>query len=137
VSTTAPGTAGYSGKPLPEKLGLKPGLTVYVDGGPADLDELLGGASYTTRLPKHVDVTLLFATSRARVLERLPVVVERTSTVGMVWVCWPKRASKVSTDLSDDVVRGLRLSAGLVDVKVVAVDDTWSGLKLVRRLRDR
>ena len=126
-----------TGRPLVEKLGVRPGLTVYVDGGPPHLDELLGGAAYTTRLPRQVDVTLLFATSRDRVRKRLPLVVARTVPNGMVWVCWPKRASKVPTDLDDNAVRELGLSAGVVDVKVVAVDETWSGLKFVRRLRDR
>jgi hypothetical protein len=122
---------------LVEKLGVKPGLRLYVDGGPPHLDELLGGAPYTTRLPRSIDMALLFVTARARLEKRLPVVVERTVSNGMVWVCWPKRASRVPTDLDDDTVRRTGLAAGLVDVKVVAVDDVWSGLKLVRRLRDR
>ena len=130
-------THGYSGTPLPQKLGLKPGLTVYVDGGPDHVDELLLGSTYTSRLPKQIDVTLLFTTSYARLAKRLPVVLERTVTNGMVWVCWPKKASKVPTDLDENVVRDFGLASGVVDVKVAAVDATWSGLKLVRRLRDR
>jgi hypothetical protein len=137
VSTAAPGTAGYSGKPLPEKLGLKPGLTVYVDGGPDHVDELLGGAPYTTRLPKQVDIALLFTTERKRLEKRLPAVVEHTVTNGMVWVCWPKKSAKVPTDLDENVVRRTGLDLGVVDVKVAAVDATWSGLKFVRRLADR
>jgi hypothetical protein len=128
---------GYSGKPLSEKLGLKPGLVLYVDGGPPHVDELLDGAPYTTRLPRQADITLLFTTDRTRLEKRLPTVIERTVVNGMVWVCWPKRASKVPTDLDENVVRELGLAAGVVDVKVAAVDDTWSGLKFVRRLRDR
>ena len=116
-------THGYSGTPLPQKLGLKPGLKVYVDGGPDHLDELL--------------VTLLFTTSFARLEKRLPVVIERTVGNGMVWVCWPKKASKVPTDLDENVIRDLGLASGVVDVKVAAVDATWSGLKFVRRLKDR
>ena len=130
-------THGYSGTSLPQKLGLKPGLVVYVDGGPEHLDELLGGSTYTTRLPREIDVTLLFTTSFARLEKRLPVVIERTVSNGMVWVCWPKKASKVSTDLDVNVIREFGLAAGVVDVKVAAVDATWSGLKLVRRLKDR
>lgn len=130
-------THGYSGTPLPQKLGLKPGLVVYVDGGPEHLDELLGGSSYTTRLPRRVDVTLLFSTSLTRLQKRLPLVVERTVGNGMVWVCWPKKASKVPTDLDENVVRELGLATGVVDVKVAAIDATWSGLKFVRRLKDR
>jgi hypothetical protein len=130
-------TPGYSGKPLTEKLGLKPGLKVYVDGGPPHTDQLLGGTPYTTRLPREVDVTLLFTTGLSRLEKRLPVVIERMVTNGMVWVCWPKKASKVPTDVDENDVRRAGLAAGLVDVKVAAVDDTWSGLKFVRRLSDR
>jgi len=130
-------TPGYSGKPLTEKLGLKPGLKVYVDGGPPHTDQLLGGTPYTTRLPRRVDVALLFTTGLSRLEKRLPVVIERTVTNGMVWVCWPKKASKVPTDVDENDVRRAGLAAGLVDVKVAAVDDTWSGLKFVRRLSDR
>jgi hypothetical protein len=132
-----PATAGYSGKPLTEKLGLRPGLRLYVDGGPAYVDELLDHATYTTRLPREVDMTLLFATSRNRLDKRLPLVVEHTSPAGMVWVCWPKKASKVPTDVDENVVRSTGLALGVVDVKVAAVDDVWSALKFVRRLRDR
>jgi hypothetical protein len=130
-------TAGYSGKPLPEKLGIKPGLHVYVDGGPPHTAELLGGAPYVTRLPKRADITLLFTAERSRLEKRLPLVVARTVTNGMVWVCWPKKAAKVPTDLDENVVRQLGLDLGVVDVKVAAVDETWSGLKFVRRLEDR
>ena len=130
-------THGYSGTPLVRKLGLRPGLTVYVDGGPPDVDGLLTGSTYTTRLPRRVDITLLFSDSLARLERRLPLVVERTVADGMVWVCWPKKASKVPTDLDENVVRDLGLASAVVDVKVAANDATWSGLKFVRRLRDR
>jgi len=128
---------GYSGKPLVEKLGIRPGHVVYVDGGPAHTAELLDGAPFTTRLPRHVDITLLFSARRSRLERRLPAVLERTVTDGMVWVCWPKKASRVATDVDESVVREVALAVGVVDVKVAAVDATWSGLKLVRRLRDR
>ncbi len=128
---------GYSARPLVDKLGVKPGLTVYVDGGPPHTAELLDGAPYTTRLPKRADITLLFTTDMSRLRKRLPLVVERTVTDGMVWVCWPKKASKVPTDVDENTVRAFALDVGVVDVKVAAVDETWSGLKLVRRLRDR
>ena len=124
---------GYSTRSLVDKLGVKPGLTVYVDGGPPHTAELLDGAPYTTRLPKHADITLLFTTEMSRLRTRLPLVVERTVTDGMVWVCWPKQASKAPTDVVEDVVRDVLLPTGLVDVKVAAVDETWSGLKLVVR----
>ena len=130
-------TPGYSGKPLIEKLGIKAGMKVYVDGGPTHTDQLLQGTDYTTRLPREVDVTLLFTTRMSRLEERLPVVIERTVVNGMVWVCWPKKASKVSTDVDENDVRRAGLAAGVVDVKVAAVDETWSGLKFVRRLSNR
>lgn len=130
-------THGYSGTPLLQKLGVKPGLKLYVDGGPPHVDELLLGSTYTTRLPRQVDITLLFTSSLARLEKRLPVVVERTVPNGMVWVCWPKKASRVPTDLDENRIRDFGLASGVVDVKVAAVDGTWSGLKFVRRLRDR
>jgi hypothetical protein len=130
-------THGYSGTPLVAKLGLKPGMNVYVDGGPDHVGELLAGSTYTSRLPRRIDVTLLFGTSRRRLEQRLPVVLERTAVDGMIWVCWPKKASRVPTDLDEGVVREVGLATGFVDVKVCAVDATWSGLKFVRRLRDR
>jgi hypothetical protein len=130
-------THGYSGKRLVDKLGVKPGHTVYVDDGPDHTADLLDGAPYITRLPRQADVTLLFVTALSRLQQRLPLVVERTVTDGMVWVCWPKKASGVPTDLDGNVVREVGLALGVVDVKVAAVDETWSGLKFVRRLRDR
>lgn len=129
--------AGYSGKPLVEKLGLKAGLVVYVGQGPPHVGELLSGATYTTRLPKHVDVALTFHDARRTLERRLPVLLDHLATNGMIWVCWPKRASGVPTDVTEDVVRDVALPLGLVDVKVAAVDATWSGLKLVRRLSAR
>jgi hypothetical protein len=131
-------TAGYSGKPLAEKLGIRPGLKVYVD-APGREDERLdlGGAAYITRLPKQADIILTFCTDRARLDQRLPTLIERTVVNGMIWVCWPKKASGVPTDLTENVVRDTGLAAGVVDVKVAAVDETWSGLKFVRRLADR
>jgi hypothetical protein len=129
--------SGYSGKPLVDKLGIRPGLKVYVDQPPSYVDELLAGAPYTTRLPKRADIVLVFVTERSRLERRLPTLVERTVTNGMIWVCWPKKAAKVGTDLDENVVREIGLAAGVVDVKVAAVDETWSDLKFVRRLRDR
>ena len=129
--------AGYSGTPLPQKLGTKETHTVFLDGVPAtvDLGDLPGRV--VRRLPRAADVTLTFHDSRAALAKRLPTLLERTVTDGMVWVCWPKKASRVPTDLTEDRVRELGLSLGFVDVKVAAIDETWSGLKFVRRLADR
>jgi len=129
--------AGYSGKPLVDKLGLRPGLTVYVGQGPSYVDELLADASYTTRLPRRVDVAVTFHDAHRTLERRLPTLLEHLVPAGAIWVCWPKRASGVATDVTEDVVREVALPLGLVDVKVVAVDQTWSGLKLVRRLSER
>lgn len=112
-------------------------MKVYVDGGPSGTDALLAGTPFTTRLPRQVDVTLLFTTELARLERRLPAVIDRTVSNGMIWVCWPKKASKVPTDVDENDVRRAGLAAGWVDVKVAAVDETWSGLKFVRRLADR
>lgn len=125
--------AGYSGTPLPKKIGIKDGLVVFLDNAPATL-ELTGTH---VRLPREFDVAVTFHTSAAPLTRRLPQLIERMATAGMIWVCWPKKASKVPTDLNDGVVRELGLSLGVVDVKVAAIDEVWSGLKFVRRLRDR
>jgi hypothetical protein len=133
--------AGYSGTPLAKKIGIKDEHVVLLDAAPADLDLDTGGARVVTRLPAAVDVTLTFHTSYDALVRRLPTLFERTSTAGMVWVCWPKKAAQKAqglvSDLDENRVRGLGLELGFVDVKVAAVDDTWSALKFVRRLADR
>jgi hypothetical protein len=132
--------AGYSGTPLITKLGIKDAHTVLLDGLPETVDlGDLGAAHVVRRLPRAavLDVTLTFHRERARFERRLPPLIGRTVPNGMIWVCWPKRASGVPTDLTEDVVRAVALADGVVDVKVAAIDETWSGLKLVRRLADR
>jgi hypothetical protein len=138
--------AGYSGTPLVRKLGIKDDHVVLLDGAPADLDlGDTGGAHLVRRLAHTADVTLTFHTAYDDLAKRLPTLFERTSTAGMVWVCWPKQAAQKSarnpdgltSDLDGNRVRELGLELGFVDVKVAAIDDTWSGLKFVRRLADR
>lgn len=134
--------AGYSGTPLARKLGIADESIVFLDNPPAELDlGDVGAARVVRRLPSTVDLTLTFHTSQARLERRLPVLFEPTSTAGMVWVCWPKKAAQkrlgLTCDLDDSVVRALGLDLGFVDVKVAAIDEVWSGLKFVRRLRDR
>jgi hypothetical protein len=128
--------AGYSGTPLQKKLGFKPGMTVVYLDAPAHLDDLLGdlvGVTVKRSLRGRADLVMCFVTER-RALERGAARLrEAVAPDGMVWVCWPKRASKVETDMTEDVVREVLLPTGLVDVKVAAVDETWSGLKLVVR----
>ena len=128
--------AGYSGTPLPTKIGIKPGLTVFLDNAPDSLAEQGVHATHL-RLPKQFDVALTFHYSAATLTRRFPQLIERMTTAGMIWVCWPKKASKVPSDLDDNVVRRIGLDLGLVDVKVAAIDEVWSGQKFVRRLVDR
>jgi len=132
-------TAGYSGTPLPQKLGLKPGMRFVALNGPPELNVILAGAPDLHRLARIAtfDCALAFATTESvltTVFTKLP---PKLVDAGMIWIAWPKRTSGVATDLTEDVVRGAGLAAGLVDVKVCAIDTTWSGLKFVRRLRDR
>jgi len=143
--------AGYSGTPLVRKIGIKDDHVVLLDGAPGDFELAdTGGAEVVRRLPpasrgRSLDVTLTFHTSYAALAKRLPQLFDRTTTAGMVWVCWPKKAAQRSarnpqglvSDLDENRVRDLGLELGFVDVKVAAVDDTWSGLKFVRRLADR
>jgi hypothetical protein len=126
-------TAGYSGTPLPAKLGIKAGTRVLLDGIPDDVP--LDGHRRPGRDP--YDVVLLFAPDAARLHARWPVLVPRVTTAGRLWVCWPKKSSGVPTDLTENGVRDFGLAEGLVDVKVCAIDATWSGLAFVRRVRDR
>lgn len=133
-------TAGYSGTPLPAKLGIRPGSRVLVDRAPADLplDPLPGGVTVHRRPgAEPYDVVLLFAADSGRLQARWPVLVGRLTSAGRLWVCWPKKSSGVPTDLSEAGVREFGLAQGLVDVKICAVDATWSGLAFVLRLRDR
>ena len=127
--------AGYSGKPLPVKLGVKPGSRVLVTGAPAGftLD-----CPHDTRAGKQpYDVLLLFCPSVAHLERGWAKSAERITVNGALWVAWPKRSSGVATDLTEQGVREYALDHGLVDVKVCAIDATWSGLKMVRRLSDR
>ncbi len=129
--------AGYSGTPLAQKLGIKPGFRVKVTAAPPNYAELVAplpdGASLAPNLKPPVDIWHLFARSRAELDARLPACVDAVRPAGTLWVSWPKKASGVATDLSEDGIRELALPFGLVDVKVCAVDATWSGLKLVIR----
>jgi hypothetical protein len=137
-------SAGYSGTPLPRKLGIKPGHRVLLVDAPDGFEEQTLGA-----LPDGVevlreaagggtaDVIVAFCTARAQVLARVDALRARMDPAAGLWIAWPKRASKVPTDVTEDVVREIGLAAGLVDNKVCAIDATWSGLRLVIRLADR
>lgn len=135
--------ADYSGVPLLRKLGVRDDHLVLLDHAPAGFELGGTGARVVRRLPAtpSLDVTLTFHTREAELAARLPRLMERTRTAGMVWACWPKKAAQralgIASDLDDNVVRAVGLRLGWVDVKVAAIDETWSGLKLVRRLADR
>ena len=130
--------AGYSGTPLEKKLGVKDGQTVFLDRPPAGFHL---EAPTTTRLPKQAAITLTFHTDRHSLEKRLPTLIEHTGQAGMIWVCWSKQAAvkagRIESDLDENAVRALGLAAGVVDFKVCAIDEVWSGLKFVRRLADR
>jgi hypothetical protein len=137
-------TAGYSGKPLAEKLGVKAAMTVIAIDAPKGYRKLLGtlppGARVETRDgagrgPR--DFIHCFATARRTLATRFPMLERALAPAGMLWVSWPKGTSQVTTDLTENIVREIGLAHGLVDVKVCAVDATWSGLKFVRRVKDR
>jgi hypothetical protein len=137
VTSAIPDTAGYSGTPLVRKLGFKPGMRVHYAAAPAGFDALVGelpaGVRVLARPAPELDLALLFVVSRADLERLLGGLHAKLRQDGMLWVAWPKRASKVHTDMTEDVVRDVALPRGLVDVKVCAIDDTWSGLKLVIR----
>jgi hypothetical protein len=132
--------AGYSGTPLARKLGIAAGHALLLDGAPADftieelpddvdVDRQAGGGPY--------DVIVCFCPDVATLRRRWPVLHPLTAASGSLWIAWPKRASGIATDLDENIVREYALANGRVDVKVCAVDDTWSGLKHVIRRADR
>jgi len=133
--------AGYSGTPLIKKLGIKPGFNVTFVNPPPDFVRGLELPAETivrsSGSRQQLDFVLLFVRSRQELATKFPMSAARLKPDGMLWVSWPKKASGIQSDLTDNVVRELGLSEGLVDVKVCAVDDVWSGLKFVFRLRDR
>ena len=138
--------AGYSGKPVPDKLGCKPGMVAAFIALPPELDWLPGSVAFAevVRLPAwapegraRFDLIHAFTVSRAELADGLPRLQDAVKRDGMIWVSWPKKAAKVPTDVTEDVVRAEALGLDLVDVKVAAVDAVWSGLKLVIRKQRR
>src|SRR5262245_47179532 len=134
-------TAGYSGTPLARKLSLKDGMRVWWDGMPDSVrDEIeLEGLvlDHLTKPEAPIDGAHIFVIIRADLEARLQQLLPLLDPAGMIWVSWPKKAAKVPTDITEDVIRDVCLPMGLVDVKVCAVDTTWSGLKLVVRRQNR
>ena len=126
---------GYSGRSVVQKLGLKPGFCIFVDGAPAAYTAVVGDlpddVRIAAKLKPSLDMVHVFATAAAALRKKLPACREAIAPDGMVWVSWPKKSSGVPTDVTEHVVRDTALSLGLVDIKVCAIDETWSGLKLV------
>lgn len=131
--------AGYSGTPLPKKLGIKEQFRIVMFGLPADvkseLKTSLASCNLATDGP--LDFAMIFVKTAAELKKRFPRFARDLAPAGMLWVSWPKKASGMATDLTENEVRRIGLDAGLVDVKVCAVNEIWSGLKFVIRLKDR
>ena len=132
-------TAGYSGTPLPKKLGIKQGHRVGLISAPAEfeLEDLPEGVRLARRAQGRFDVMVFFTTRAADLSRRLPRLKGLLVPNGGLWIGWPKKSSGVATDLAFDAVQRAGLDLGLVDNKVCAIDETWSGLRFVFRLKDR
>jgi len=133
--------AGYSGTPLPQKLGIKPQCKVAFLELPGDvrtaLKKELSACQFVKDGQEQLDFAMIFIKSQAEMKGRFPSFARRLAPAGILWVSWPKKASGVPTDLNENDVRRIGLLAGLVDVKVCAVNEVWSGLKFVIRVKDR
>ncbi len=134
-------TAGYSGTPLPKKLGIRPGSRLVIIDDPGHFRQLVSplpdGVQVRARARGKADTVVFFTKERRRLEYRIDSLARLIFPAGGLWVCWPKRASKVPTDMTEDVVREVVLPLGLVDVKVAAIDETWSGLRVVHRRENR
>ena len=132
---------GYSGTPLPKKLGVKDGFQVCLIDAPSEvvteLNPSLEKCSIVPTAKTPIDFAMLFTKSAASLDKEFSKIAKRLAPTGLLWISWPKKTSGVPTDLNENIVRGIGLAAGLVDVKVCAITEVWSGLKFVRRLKDR
>jgi hypothetical protein len=140
---------GYSGTPLPKKLGIKPGFRVQLVSAPAEVQTELREALASCAIARDgkrksnnshndpLDFAIIFTKSQAELKQEFRRLAKLLQPAGMLWVSWPKKSSGVASDLDDNRVREIGLAAGLVDVKVCAVTEIWSGLKFVRRVKDR
>ena len=133
--------AGYSGTPLAKKIGIKEGTRIALVNAPKDFQfppkDLPANVEFLKQSAKSLDIILFFVTTERALAKDLSKLAARLTANGMIWIAWPKKSSGVGTDLSFERVQRIGLDAGLVDVKICAVDDTWSGLKFVYRLKDR
>ena len=133
--------AGYSGKPVVQKLGIKPGFCIFVDGLATPYREIVGelpdGVTLARTAKPPLDMVHLFAVEAKGLAARLRSYRKAIAPDGMIWASWPKKASGVATDVTETLVRETALANGLVDVKICAVNEVWSGLKLVIPVKDR
>jgi hypothetical protein len=132
--------AGYSGKPLAQKLGIKDGWAIAILNAPQGYERTLklpGNVKRKASAAGSLDFIQFFTDQKRELEGRFAALARALAPAGMLWISWPKKASGVATDLTEDVIRVIGLAHGLVDVKVAAVDDVWSGLKFVRRIKDR
>ena len=133
--------AGYSGTPLPKKLGLKENQRIALVNAPAGFEKTLGvlpkNAEIVKRLSSPLDLVVLFVDQEKQLSRQFSLIAKKLAANGMIWVAWPKKSSGVPTDLTFDPVQRIGLDSGLVDVKICAIDEIWSGLKFVIRVKDR
>jgi hypothetical protein len=133
--------AGYSRTPLVKKLGIKEGAQIFISGAPKNYLEFLSplpqGVKILPCITSDIDMIHIFSTNKTHLVKELLTSLHNIKQNGIIWVSWPKKSSKVPTDLSEDILREIALPLGLVDIKVCAVDDIWSGLKLVIRKENR
>ena len=133
--------AGYSQTPLAQKLGIKQGTKIFPVNAPGNYKKLVAplpdGVRMAARMGPRIDVVHLFSRNKTHLTKVLPNLLTKLKSDGVIWVSWPKKVSGVATDITEDVVRAAALPLGLVDIKVCAVDETWSGLKLVLRKENR
>lgn len=133
--------AGYSGTPLVKKLGIGPGTKLYISNAPKEYLKLVSplpeGVKIVSRLTGDTDIVHIFSTKEVHLAKTLRASLPRLKQDGMIWISWPKKSAKVPTDITEDTIRRVALPLGLVDIKVCAVDEVWSGLKLVIRKENR
>ena len=133
--------AGYSGTPLAKKIGIKEGSRIALVNAPKDfqseLTELPDNVEFVKQTAKSLDIIIFFVLTERALVKDFAKLAARLTTNGMIWIAWPKKSSGVATDLSFGPVQRIGLDAGLVDVKICAINETWSGLKFVYRLKDR
>jgi hypothetical protein len=133
--------SGYSGTPLPKKLGIREGTRLFLSGAPSNYRKLIGplpkDARVVSTFDGAVDIVHVFATTKQDLSAFLNGAVEHLRSDAAIWVSWPKKSAKVATDITEDTIRDVALPLSLVDIKVCAVDETWSGLKLVIRKQNR